>query len=187
MLFTLYKNTWLTAISSHSLAAVYLSRCVLFNSHMRQYGFYRCLKSTFEDFLPCCCYAIKTYSRANRSQVSPPASASIGADRSDLQTHQCITPKQWTWFGSSVSVILVNKLPLQELNQLIGTELLISVFLKNFRSWSQFPGGEMPVLPLPADAHVHGHLLFLGLCWISCKRFQVFTFPADLAQFWGYS
>jgi len=30
-------------------------------------------------------------------------------------------------------------------------------------------------------------LLFLGLCWTYCNRFQVVTFPADLAQFWGYS
>ena len=49
----------------------------------------------------CYCYAIKTY-RTNRSQVWPPASASIGADRSDR-------------LACNVSVIVVNKLPLQEL------------------------------------------------------------------------
>jgi len=132
--FCTIQNTWLTAISSHSLAAVYLSRCVLFNGHIRQYAFYRCLKWTFEDLLPCYCYAIKTYSRTNRSQVWPPAFASIRVDRSERQANQCITPKQWTWLACSVSAILVNKLPLQELNQLIGTELLISAFLENFRS-----------------------------------------------------
>jgi len=38
---------------------------------------------------------------------------------------------------------------------LIGSELLISAFLENFRSLSQFPGGQMPVFP-PADAHGAG-------------------------------
>jgi len=52
-----------------------------------------------------------------------------------------------------VSVITVNKLSLQEINQLIGIELLTSGFIENFDPWSQFPGGEMPVSPL-ADVHV---------------------------------
>ena len=102
--------------------------------HMWQNAFYRYLKWTFEDLLTCFCYAIKTYSRTNRSQVWPDASASIGKDRSELHAHQCITPKQWTWLACSVSVILVHNLPLQELNQLIGIELLISAFLENFLS-----------------------------------------------------
>jgi len=157
VLFTQYKNAWLTAINSPSLAAVYLPRCVLFSSHMRQNACCHYLKWTVEDLLPCYCYAIKTY-RTNRSQVWPPASASIGADKSDLQAHQCITPKQWTWLACNVSVILVHKLPLQEFNQLMGIELLISAFLKNFRSQSQFPGGggQMPLFPpSPADAHAY--------------------------------
>ena len=135
MLFAQYKSTWLTAINNHSVAAVYLPRCVLFNSHMRQNAFYRCLKLLFEDLLPCYCYALNTYSRIKCSQVWPSPTASIGTDRSELQAYHCITPELWTWLACSVSGILsIKKLPLQELNRLIGIELLISAFLENFRS-----------------------------------------------------
>jgi len=52
--------------------------------HMWQNAYYRNLKLTFEDLLPCYSYAIKTKSTTIRSQVSQPASAgkgSIGHER----------------------------------------------------------------------------------------------------------
>jgi len=42
-------------------------------------------------------------------------------------------------------------------------------------------GGGAP----PIKTSGIGHLVFLGLCWKSCNRFQVVTFSAGLAQFWG--
>jgi len=62
-------------------------------------------------------------------------------DTSELQAHHCMTPEQWTWLLCSVSVIPANKLPVQELNQLIVIKLLISAFLEMFVSQTQFPGG----------------------------------------------
>ena len=98
-----------------------------FNSHMRQNAFFRNLKWTLEDSLSSNCYAIKTNSRTICSQVLQPALQAIGADMSELQVH-CITSEQWTWHLCSVSVILANKLSLQELNKLIEIKLLYSVF-----------------------------------------------------------
>jgi len=49
ILFTQYKNAWLTAISSHCLIAL-PAKMSAFNSHMRQNGYYRNLKWTFKDF-----------------------------------------------------------------------------------------------------------------------------------------
>jgi len=51
-----------------------------------------------------------------------------------------------------VSAIPVNKVFLQELNQLIGIKMLTSDFQNIFGSQSQFPGvGQIPVL-LPTAA-----------------------------------
>jgi len=36
---------------------------------------------------------------------------------SELQTHHCTTPGQWTWFFCPVGVIPANKLSMQEINQ----------------------------------------------------------------------
>jgi len=70
-----------------------------------------------------------------RSQVSQRfKSAGEGADMSELQAHQCITPEQWSWILWSVSTIPVNKVLLQELNRLIGIEMLTSDFLTIFGS-----------------------------------------------------
>ena len=80
-------------------------------------------------------------------------SAGEGVDMSELQAHQCITPEQWSWILCSVSAIPVNKVLLQESNQLIEIKMLTSDFLKFFNSYSQFPGSQMPVSPPPADAH----------------------------------
>jgi len=35
-------------------------------------------------------------------------------DMSELQTHNCTTPAQWTWFLCTVGVIPTNKLSMQE-------------------------------------------------------------------------
>jgi len=63
-----------------------------FNSHMQKNAFYSYLKRTFEDLLPCYCYAAKTNDRTICSQVSQPASAGKKADMSELKAHHCMTP-----------------------------------------------------------------------------------------------
>jgi len=60
--------------------------------------------------------------------------AGKGADMSELQAQHCMTPKQWTWLLCRVSVVPENKLLLQEINKLIGIELLTSNFLESFSS-----------------------------------------------------
>jgi len=69
-----------------------------------------------------------------RLQISQPESADEGVDMNELQDHYCITPTQWCWFLCSVSAIPVNKLLLQELNQLIEIKMLTSDFLNIFGS-----------------------------------------------------
>jgi len=59
--------------------------------------------------------------------------AGKGADMSELQAQHCMTPKQWTWFLRSLSVVPENILLLQEINQLIGIDLT-SNFLESFSS-----------------------------------------------------
>jgi len=54
--------TLLTAISSHCHATL-PAMMSAFNSHVQQNACYRNMKWTFEDLLPCYCYAIKTNSR----------------------------------------------------------------------------------------------------------------------------
>jgi len=44
-----------------------------------------------------------------------------------IQAHHCVTPEQRIWLVYSLSVILVNELSSQELNQLIGIKLLTEV------------------------------------------------------------
>jgi len=51
-----------------------------------------------------------------------------------LSSQHCMTPGQWTWFLCRVSVVPANELLLQEVNQLIGIELLTSNFLESFSS-----------------------------------------------------
>jgi len=53
---------------------------------------------------------------------------------SELQAHHCMTPEHRAWLLCSVSVLPANKRSLQELNQLIGIELLPLHFLENFGS-----------------------------------------------------
>jgi len=93
LLFTQYKTTWLTAISSHCLAAL-PAKMSAFNSYMLQNAYYCNLKLTFEELLPCYCYTIKASSTKIYSNVSQPASASKGADMSEQQAHNCLTPEQ---------------------------------------------------------------------------------------------
>ena len=68
---------------------------------------------------------------APRPPLATPMPADKGADVSELQAKHCMTPEQWTWLLCRVSVVLANKLLLQEINQLIGIELLTSYFLEN--------------------------------------------------------
>jgi len=56
------------------------------------------------------------------------------AEMSELQSHYCMLPKQWTWLLCSVSVISANKLSLQELTELIRIKLLILRFPEIFAS-----------------------------------------------------
>jgi len=80
------------------------------------------------------CYTIKTYRKTIHSQIWQPAPAGKGADMSELQSCHCMTPEQWTWLFCSVRVVPTNKLSLQEINQLIGIELLTLSFLENIDS-----------------------------------------------------
>ena len=68
LLFTQYKTTKLTAVSSHCVAAFSAKDVCVQQSHMCQNAYYRNLKRTSEDLLPYC-YAIKANNRTIRSQV----------------------------------------------------------------------------------------------------------------------
>jgi len=67
--------------------------------------------------------------------------AGKGADLSELQAQHCVTPEQWSWILCRVSVVPANKLLSQEINQLIGIELLTSYFLESFSSAMSSPNG----------------------------------------------
>jgi len=137
-----YKTTLLTAINSHCIAALhYLPRrlrskvarsktptTVTWSEHLKIWGYV---------------FVVQYRPTTNRSQVSQPASAGQEANMS----HHCMTPQEWTWLSCSVWVISANKLSSQEVDQLIGIDCWLQVFKKIFASWSQFPGGEMPLLP----------------------------------------
>jgi len=59
-----------------------------------------------------------------------------------------MTPEQWTWLLCSVSVMLENKLTLQELNQLIGIKLLDFRFSRNLLvPRPNFQGGNARFAP----------------------------------------
>jgi len=63
----------------HCLAALPAKTCA-FNSLMQQNTYYRNIKWTSADLLPCYCYAIKTNSRITRSRFShQPLQAKEGA------------------------------------------------------------------------------------------------------------
>jgi len=85
------KTTCLSSVSSHCLVKLPAKMSAL-NSHMQQNAFYRYLKWTFEDLLPCYCEAIKINKRQIRSHVSQPTSAWKKANMSELKAHHCMTP-----------------------------------------------------------------------------------------------
>jgi len=60
--------------------------------------------------------------------------AGKAACMSELQAQHCMTPEQRTLLLCRVSVVLANKLLLQEINQLIGIELQTSIFIESFSS-----------------------------------------------------
>ena len=92
---------------------------------------------------------------ARKFRNLPLHSTGKGADMSEGQAHQCMTPGQWTWLLCSVSVIPENKLSLEELNQLIGIKLLTSGFLEMLGYYSQISrGGKFPFCRSPVDTHV---------------------------------
>ena len=91
-----------------------------------------------------CCHVIVTQQRPIVEQFTASFETCLSRQTSgfsELQAHSCMLSKQWTWLLRSVSIMSANKLSLQELTQLIRIKLLISR-LRNFASWSQFPGGR---------------------------------------------
>ena len=102
-LFTSYKNTWLTAVSSHCLAAL---RATVQKSHAA-----KCLLLQLEMNASCHVTLLRSegHFRTIRTQVSQPPSAGNVAGMSELQAQNCMTPQQWTRFLRSVSVISENK------------------------------------------------------------------------------
>ena len=80
------------------------------------------LKWTFEDSLPCCCYAVKINSGTTCSQISQPPFAGKGADMNGLQARHHMAPEQWTC-SCAVCVISANKVSLRELSQFIGIKM----------------------------------------------------------------
>jgi len=53
---------------------------------------------------------------------------------SELQDHLCMAPEQSIWLLCRVSVVPVNEQSMQEINQLVGIELLTSNFLESYSS-----------------------------------------------------
>jgi len=112
----------------------------VFKSNKRWNAFYGNLKRTFEDLLPWYCYAKKKTPRPEKipSQVWPRK----GVNMTELQAHHCRTPEQWTWLLCSVSVMPETTVVMQNINELIRTELLTSCFLENLGAWFQSQGGK---------------------------------------------
>jgi len=71
---------------------------------------------------------------APMSPLTTPMPAGKAADMIELQAQYCMIPEQWTLLLCRVSIVPANKLVLQEINQLIGIELLTSNFLESFSS-----------------------------------------------------
>jgi len=98
-----------------------------------------------------CWHVIVTQQRPMVEQFAPefrnlPLQAR--SDTSELQAHNYMFSKQWTWLLCSVSVISANRLSLQKLTQIIGFQFLISRFPEIFASYSQFPGrSKCPFCP----------------------------------------
>jgi len=57
---------------------------------------------TFEDLLPCYCYAIKSNDRTIRSQALQPAPVGEVANMGKQQAHHFMTPEQRTYCLCSV-------------------------------------------------------------------------------------
>jgi len=87
---------------------------------------------------------MKTNSKTIRLLVWQPASAGKGSEMSEMQAHHCMT-KNSEAGSCALRASAVNKLLLQEINQLITIGLLTPSFLETFGSYSQFPGrGKCP-------------------------------------------
>jgi len=142
-----YKTTRLTVNSSHSLAASPANDVWRQQPHAEKRINYRNLKWTFQDSLPCNCYATKRNSGTKRSQVSQRESAGEGVDMRDiLQAPHCITQEEWSWPLCSVSAIPVNKVLFQELKSINRD----ADFKFSDIFWLLVPisRGQIPVFPL---------------------------------------
>jgi len=118
-----------------------------FNSLMQQNACYRDVKWTFEDLLPCYCYAIKTNSRTTvRDFRNQPLQAKEGT----WVNYKLITAWHYICEPDSCAVWVSyrqKKLSLQESNQLIGIKISTSGFSRNI--WFLIPISRgNPVLPL---------------------------------------
>ena len=130
---------------------------------MQQNAYYRDVKWTFEDLLPCYCYAVKTNSRTIRSQLWQPTSAGKGGYMSELKAHHYMTL-------ISVNLTLVQyefhtgKKNCHCKNQIKWSELWcrLQVFSRNI--WFLIPISrvEMPVLP-PCGRPCDHWLLYIRL------------------------
>jgi len=89
---------------------------------MRLNAYYRNLKWTFVAML---LLRNEVQFRTICTQVSQPASAGSGADMSELQAQNCMTPQHWTRLLRSVSVISENKTVFARIKSI---KLLTSVF-----------------------------------------------------------
>jgi len=145
LLFTSYKSTWLTAISSHCLAA--LPATDVFNNHMRLKTYYRNLKWTFVAMLQ---LRNEGHFITTRTQISQPASAGNVADTSELQAQNRMTPQHWTQLLRSVSVISKTTLSLQALSQLSCWRKVFWKFLVLSHNFQVVANSQF--IP-PTDAH----------------------------------
>ena len=78
-----------------------------------------------------------------------------------------------------MSAMLANKVLLQELNQLIGIELLTSDFLEIFGSLFEFPRGKCPFSPLQMP--MHSRIIFTTKVY-SFLSFHVHNLENDCLQ-----
>jgi len=119
-----YKTMELTSISTHCLAAFSAKDvCV----QQLQNAYYR--NWTFENLLPCYCYATESNDRTIRSQALQPASAGEVAKMSKLQDHHFMIPEQRTYLMWNVSCRQKN---CYCKNYLIEIKLLFSDFSNVF-------------------------------------------------------
>jgi len=115
--------------------------------------------------------------------------AGKGVDMSELHAQHCMTPVQWIWRLRSVSVVPANKLLLQEINQLIGIELLTSNFLDVLVLIPNFQRGENARFGPGADSvnKVKGAIsaIFVSQVSLRVHYFKMkYTYNTSVAKQW---